>query len=52
LVASVRSPNHVLWAAKMGADIATMPYKVMQQLGIHPLTEKGLVQFLKDAGQN
>ena len=50
LVASVRSPTHVLEAALMGAHIATIPFKVMQQLAKHPLTEKGLEQFLKDAG--
>lgn len=51
LVASIRSPNHVLQAAMMGADIGTMPLKVMQQLCNHPLTEKGLEQFLKDAAK-
>lgn len=50
LVASVRSPTHVLEAALMGAHIATIPFKVMQQLAKHPLTDKGLEQFLKDAG--
>ena len=49
LVASVRHPVHVLEAAMMGADIVTCPYKVMQQLVNHPLTEKGIQQFLKDA---
>lgn len=49
LVASVRHPVHVLEAAMMGADIVTCPYKVMQQLVNHPLTEKGIAQFLKDA---
>lgn len=49
LVASVRSPQHIYQAAMMGAGIATMPLKVMQQLCGHPLTEKGLQQFLADA---
>jgi transaldolase len=49
LVASIRHPIHVLDSALMGADIVTMPIKVMQQLAQHPLTEKGISQFLKDA---
>ena len=49
LVASIRSPQHLYQAAMMGADIATIPYKVMQQLCQHPLTDKGLQQFLADA---
>jgi transaldolase len=49
LVASVRHPVHVLDAAMMGADIVTCPFKVMQQLVNHPLTDKGIQQFLKDA---
>jgi transaldolase len=49
LVASVRHPIHILDSALVGADIATMPLKVMQQLAQHPLTEKGIAQFLKDA---
>ncbi len=48
IVASIRSPLHVLDAARMGADIATMPFKVMQQLIKHPLTESGLKKFLED----
>lgn len=48
LAASLRHPLHVIAAAKAGADIATMPYKVFQQLFGHPLTEKGQDQFLKD----
>lgn len=48
LVASVRHPQHLLAAAEMGADIATLPYKVMQQLSHHPLTDKGLKSFLDD----
>lgn len=49
LVASIRHPIHVLDSAMMGAHIVTCPYKVMQQLVNHPLTEKGIAQFLKDA---
>ena len=48
LVASVRHPVHVLEAAKLGADIATMPFAVMQKLSQHPLTDLGLARFLKD----
>ena len=49
LVASVRSPAHVLEALRMGADVATIPLKVMLQLAKHPLTDVGLAKFLKDA---
>jgi transaldolase len=48
LVASVRHPIHVLEAAKMGADIATVPYKVLEQMLKHPLTDVGLEKFLAD----
>jgi transaldolase len=48
LVASVRSPTHVLQAALMGAHVATCPYAVLQQLIKHPLTDIGLAKFLKD----
>jgi transaldolase len=48
LAASMRSPIHVIDAAKAGADIATMPLKVLDMLFNHPLTDKGLDQFLKD----
>ena len=48
LAASLRHPMHVIEAAKLGADIATMPYKVFEQLFKHPLTDKGLDAFLKD----
>ncbi len=48
LVASVRHPIHILEAAKAGADIATMPYAVMEKLSQHPLTDLGLARFLKD----
>lgn len=48
LVASVRHPMHVLEAAKIGADVSTMPLKVIEQLAKHPLTDIGLKAFLKD----
>ncbi len=48
LVASVRSPMHIQLAAEMGADIATIPYKVMQQMTHHPLTDKGIQMFMDD----
>ena len=48
LVASVRHPIHVLQSARIGADVATIPYKVIEQLAQHPLTDKGLKQFLAD----
>ncbi len=48
LVASIRNPIHITAAAKMGADVATIPGKVLKQLASHPLTEKGLETFVKD----
>ncbi len=48
IVASVRHPIHVLQAAKIGADIATIPYRVIAQLAHHPLTDIGLARFLAD----
>ena len=48
LEASLRHPIHIIEAARLGADIATMPYKVFQQLLKHPLTDKGQDQFLAD----
>jgi transaldolase len=48
LVASVRHPVHVLEAAKLGADVATIPFSVIDQLAKHPLTEAGLKKFLAD----
>lgn len=48
IVASVRNPIHVLNAALIGADIATIPYSVMLQLAKHPLTDAGIDKFLKD----
>ena len=48
LVASIRSPIHVLTAARMGADVATIPLSVIQQLAQHPLTDIGIKKFLAD----
>ncbi len=48
IVASIRSPIHVLDAALTGAHIATIPFKVMEQLSNHPLTDVGIRKFLKD----
>ena len=48
LAASMRHPIHVIEAARMGADIATIPFKVIDQLFNHPLTDKGLAAFLAD----
>ncbi len=48
LVASVRHPVHVVSAAKMGADVATLPPSVLKQMFNHPLTDKGLAAFLAD----
>jgi transaldolase len=48
LVASVRGPLHIEKAALMGADIVTVPYKVMQAMTHHPLTDKGLQLFMED----
>jgi transaldolase len=50
IVASVRNPLHVLHAAMMGADIATIPFNVLKQLMGHPLTDIGIERFLKDYG--
>jgi len=48
LVASIRNPIHVIEAAQLGADVATMPFSVLQQLLKHPLTDVGLAKFLSD----
>lgn len=48
LAASLRHPLHVVQAAKAGADVGTMPYKVFQQILNHPLTDIGLARFLSD----
>jgi len=51
LAASLRSPLHITEAALAGSHIGTMPFKVLDQLFNHPLTDKGLEQFLKDWGK-
>ena len=48
LAASIRHPIHAIEAARMGCDIATMPFKVIDQMFNHPLTDKGQAQFLAD----
>lgn len=48
LAASIRHPMHVLEAARLGADVSTMPLSVIKQLLKHPLTDSGLQRFLKD----
>ncbi len=48
LVASIRHPMHVLEAARLGAHVVTVPFKVLSQLAQHPLTENGLKKFLSD----
>ena len=48
LVASVRNPIHITASAKMGADVATIPAKVLKELVKHPLTDKGLATFVED----
>ena len=48
LVASVRNPVHVLESALVGADIATIPFSVIEQLSKHPLTDIGIEKFLAD----
>lgn len=48
IAASIRHPQHVLAAARLGADIATVPYQVLQQMIAHPLTDLGIQRFLRD----
>jgi len=48
IVASIRNPIHVLTAARLGADIATIPFKVIEQLARHPLTDMGIEKFMQD----
>jgi transaldolase len=48
LAASIRHPMHFLESARMGADVATMPLNVIEQLLKHPLTDSGLERFLAD----
>ncbi len=52
ICASIRNPNHVTEAAKLGADIATIPYNVIIQMIKHPLTDAGMEKFLKDWEQH
>lgn len=52
LAASIRHPMHIVDAALVGADVATIPFKVIQQLVKHPLTDKGLETFLSDWKQS
>jgi len=52
LVASIRHPLHVLQAALMGADVATIPFKIIDQMFAHPLTDSGLQRFLDDWKKN
>ena len=49
LVASVRSPTHVVEAMRMGAHVATVPFAVIDRLMAHPLTDRGLARFIEDA---
>ena len=49
LAASIRNPVHLVRCARLGADVATIPYKVILQLLKHPLTDVGLAKFLEDA---
>jgi transaldolase len=51
IVASVRHPIHVIESGRMGAEIVTIPPAVLEQMVKHPLTDKGIAQFLEDAKQ-
>lgn len=51
IAASIRNPGHVEKAALAGADIATIPFKVIKEMYIHPLTTAGLEKFKKDSGK-
>lgn len=48
IAASIRNPIHVIDCAKAGADIATVPYKVIEQMTKHPLTDQGIIKFQED----
>ena len=48
IVASIRNPLHVVDAAMMAADVATIPYKILLQLASHPLTDIGIKKFMED----
>lgn len=52
IVASVRDPIHVVEAARLGAHIATIPAKVLEKMWNHPLTDRGIAQFLSDYGKS
>jgi len=52
LAASIRTPRHVIDAARAGAHVATVPYPVFKKLVQHPLTDAGVAQFLKDAARH
>ncbi len=52
MAASIRHPFHCVAAAKAGADIATIPYKVLLQMMNHSLTDTGIARFLKDWGNS
>ena len=52
LAASIRHPLHVVQAAMMGADVATIPFKIIDMMFMHPLTESGLQKFLDDWKKN
>jgi transaldolase len=52
LAASIRHPLHVLDAALMGAHVATIPFKIIEQMFFHPLTDSGLQRFLDDWKKN
>lgn len=52
LAASIRHPLHVVQSAMMGADVATIPFKIIDQMFMHPLTESGLQRFLDDWKKN
>ena len=51
LAASIRHPRHVVDAAMLGADVATLPPDILKKLLQHPLTDRGLEQFLADWGK-
>jgi transaldolase len=48
IAASIRHPRHCIAAAKAGAHIATVPYKVLEQMMKHPLTDLGIARFMED----
>lgn len=51
IAASIRHPIHVITCARLGADIATVPYGVLEKMLFHPMTDKGIEKFLKDWGK-